>query len=143
MTSPPADSAQPEDPLLRAIGQLTPDARRSLQRALKRALGVRDAEPEVVAADLVNTDVELLDLGAGASDLGWHVARAARDAERAPLVRIDDGDGYALLVSPQHLWRLVDRVDEHEVAIGVLAIACARGLGESVQLERLLAGLDG
>lgn len=107
-----------------------------------RALGAAQPSPDVLAVDLVNTAFEVFDLTSETGRLAEHVARASLDAERAPLVRISNGDDYALLTSPQHLWRLVDRVDELELAIGVLAGACVRGLTDPRRMERLLQQLD-
>jgi uncharacterized protein with PhoU and TrkA domain len=121
--------------------ELTPAARAALRRGLLAALG-RHAAAEVLAADLVNTESEILDVSTAAADLATLVARAAQEAERAPVVRLDGEDGYALLTSPQHLWRLVDRVNELEVAIHVLATFCVRDLAQAAHMERLLELLD-
>jgi uncharacterized protein with PhoU and TrkA domain len=142
MTSP--IRGQPtEDPLERAVLALTPDARAALRRGLLAALGRPDGATEVLAADLVNTEAEVLDVSSAAADLATLVARAAQAAQRAPVVRVDGDDGYALLTSPQHLWRLVDRVNELEVAIHVLATFCVRDLAQAAPMEQLLELLDG
>lgn len=129
------------DPSAGTMAKLTPAARGALRRSLLYALE-RPPSPAILAAQLVNTTVETLDLTRGMTMLAQFVARASRDAERAPLVRVDHGGDYALLTSAPHVWRLVDRIDELEIAIAVLAGACVRGFGQTERMERLLEELD-
>lgn len=130
------------DPFDHAVAKLTPAARSALRRSLLLALGLPRRRPPPLAVDLVNTEVEMLDLTLEPGRLGDHIARASRDGERAPPVLVGHAEDYALLTSAQHLWRLVDRVDELELAIRVLASACVRGLAQAPPMERLLEQLD-
>jgi hypothetical protein len=125
-----------------AVASLTPYARSALRRSLLRALGRRAPPPAPLAGDLVNTEVEILDVAADRDKLATAIERAVRDGEGAPVVRLDHGGGYALLTSAQHLWRLVDRVDELELALAALASACVRGLSSLAATEALLQEVD-
>jgi hypothetical protein len=126
-----------------AIAALTPEARTALVRALRGGLGDSPREAVELAADLINTDVELVSVPLDEREQRRLVARASELSTRAPVARIEDGGAFALLVSAEHLWALADRVDELEVALGVLATACVLHLGGRAALEALLAELEG
>jgi hypothetical protein len=128
-----------EDPLERALRTLTPDARAALRRAVERALG-HAVEP-TSAASIVNTDAETASVPLDAERQRALVARASTEGAGAPVVRLDDGEAFALLISPEHFWTLADRVDELEVALRTLATAVARGFDSPERLEWLLARL--
>jgi hypothetical protein len=132
------------DPCDRAIDRLTPDARAALGRSLLRALG-RRPPPEAHADDRLNTTIEVLAATATARELTAAVTRAASQQERSPLVRLGEEDGYVLLASPRHLWRLAERIDELELALAVLASAWVRGMAGTRAMEELLRklALDG
>ncbi|MEJ7783370.1 MAG: hypothetical protein WKF96_01115 [Solirubrobacteraceae bacterium] len=135
----PADP-DADDPLLRALRTLPPIGRSALRRALLTGLG-RSVESDSLAADTINTEAEPVPVADASRRLSDLVARAAHEGARAPLVRLDQADGSsALLASSEHLWSLVDRVDELEVSLRILAVASIRELGAE-RLEALLAEL--
>ncbi len=123
-----------DTPLHRALRALTPDARAALRRALAAAQDRPYAQ--ALAAELVNTEVEETGLPLDPA----LVRRAAAERARAPMVRVAEGEDYALLVSPEHVWTLADRVDELEVALQVLATALAHTDPE--RLRELLDNTD-
>ncbi len=135
---PESTAADESDPFAHALDRLPPDARTALRRAVLNAMGHPEAVPAEAAAELVNMDAQTVPLAEAQRELPMLVARTSSGAGRAPIVRIDGDDCFALLVSPDHVWRLVDRVDELEVALHVLANASLRGLDAHDQLQDLL-----
>ncbi len=127
--------------LREAVGRLTEHSRAALRRSLDAALGTAVAG-EVLAADLVNTRAEPLDVEAAPAALPELIRRAWDEGAGAPMVRLEDGERYALLVSSEHLWRLADQVDEVELAVQVLSSALVGGLGSPAVAEALRAQLD-
>jgi hypothetical protein len=130
------------DPLEHSLSMLTPRARRLLHWALLAALSRPPPADLPFAADLVNLEVEIPAIDAGDPRLAGLVARAMREAERAPVVRVDHDPHCALLTSTEHLWRPADYLDEAVLVLGVLAGAYASGLGEPAALEELLESLE-
>ncbi len=132
----PRDERRPGRPRT-GRGDAHAPARVALCQILAAALGERAQIDDVLGAELVNTETEALTTTDAARDLKQLIGRAAERGEEAPMVRIGVLPEVALLVSPDHIWTLANRVDELEIALRALAVAAVDVLAERSRLEAL------
>lgn len=130
------------DSLRRRVAALTPRARKAFEQAVLQAFDVPAADDRT-GAELVNTDVEDIEAPTG-DQVEALVRRASHDGSGAPMVKIGQGEQFALLVSPRHVWDLVDRVDDLQASLAALATVLAIGRREPNRLAAVLSeiGID-
>jgi len=107
-----------------------PDAAaRVLARTLHLVLDAPGAGPapiDALSRTGVCLDPDILGEADAAARLGELVAKARREGAACPMVRLGEKKGAtALLVSGDHVWRLVDAVDELQTALEALATLLA------------------
>jgi hypothetical protein len=109
------------------LAEPDPIAARALARAL-HAAGRGDGREPLAPAALEETgvclDAEIVVEADVAARLAELVERARRDGAAAPIARLGAKMGRgSLLVSGDHVWRLVDAIDDLQLALDALATA--------------------